>query len=142
MTQSCQATGYAVTSPPPNYINATQTATARTSSPTAHVAEGLDERDALLPVDNNLEAGCTQLPAAGAQLCMPPSCDVYTVQANDTCWGIVDSFTTMCRSRDNLIHGDRYHFFWFRGCHCDDVSPSDHHFRRSCTWSHSGRHFI
>ncbi|KAG8164807.1 hypothetical protein KVR01_005082 [Diaporthe batatas] len=113
LTQSCQATGYAVTSPPPNYINATQTATATatTSSPTAarscaatYVVQAGDDCHSIstsqrvstseMLYNNNLEAGCTHFPAAGAQLCMPPSCDVYTVQANDTCWSIVDSYTT------------------------------------------------
>lgn len=38
---------------------------------------------------NNLPAYCSGFPEAGADICIPESCDVYTVQENDTCFGIV-----------------------------------------------------
>ena len=41
---------------------------------------------------NNLEAGCTDFPGPGTQLCMSHTCQIYTVQENDTCYGIVQSW--------------------------------------------------
>ncbi|KAK5796865.1 hypothetical protein VI817_006148 [Penicillium citrinum] len=37
---------------------------------------------------NRLKAYCKDLPPAGTKLCMPPSCDIYTVQGKDTCRSI------------------------------------------------------
>lgn len=38
--------------------------------------------------NNGLEAYCSNFPTAGTKLCLPPQCSVYTVRANDSCWGI------------------------------------------------------
>ncbi|KAL7789492.1 hypothetical protein V8C37DRAFT_211447 [Trichoderma ceciliae] len=38
---------------------------------------------------NNLPEYCSQLPTAGSTLCIPQSCNLYTVAANDNCYGIV-----------------------------------------------------
>ncbi|KAI0890231.1 uncharacterized protein GGS22DRAFT_10196 [Annulohypoxylon maeteangense] len=109
LTVSCQATGYPLTSPPPNYITETGTPTTTTvASPTASKAcastytvqdgddchsisqtEGISTSEMLYL--NNLQAGCTDFPGPGTSLCMPHTCEVYTVQPNDTCWGIVES---------------------------------------------------
>ena len=40
---------------------------------------------------NGLEGYCTNFPKSGQKLCLPPECDVYTVQKNDTCWGITQA---------------------------------------------------
>lgn len=106
MTSSCQATGYAVTSPAPIYINATATATATTtasatpsnscaSNYTVQAGDGCHSVRIAQKVStsemlyfSNLESGCTDFPTAGTSLCMPYTCDVYTVQQNDTCWDL------------------------------------------------------
>ncbi|KAI1461530.1 hypothetical protein F4805DRAFT_453419 [Annulohypoxylon moriforme] len=109
LTTSCRATGYPLTSPPPNYITETGTPTSTTvASPTASkecastytVQDGDDchsisQRESISTSEmlylNNLQAGCTDFPGPGTSLCMPHTCEVYTVQLNDTCWGIVES---------------------------------------------------
>uniref|UniRef100_A0A8H7XIN7 LysM domain-containing protein n=1 Tax=Psilocybe cubensis TaxID=181762 RepID=A0A8H7XIN7_PSICU len=40
--------------------------------------------DQLISV-NGLDVNCTTLPAGGQPICLPGSCTLYTVQANDTC---------------------------------------------------------
>lgn len=37
---------------------------------------------------NSLRAHCVGFPDAGTELCIPPSCDIYTVRQDDTCYGI------------------------------------------------------
>jgi hypothetical protein len=37
---------------------------------------------------NRLNAYCRDFPSSGTKLCMPPSCDIYTIQGNDTCHSI------------------------------------------------------
>lgn len=109
LTSSCQATNYPVTSPPPNNINQTATATVTTTSPTAakscsstytiKFGDGCHSISNAQHVStnnllylNNLEAGCTNFPGPGKQLCMPHTCQIYTVQQNDTCYGVAASF--------------------------------------------------
>lgn len=41
---------------------------------------------------NDLAVYCSELPEAGSSLCIPQSCNLYTVTANDTCYGIVESY--------------------------------------------------
>lgn len=109
MTSSCQATGYPVTSPTPLYINATATATATTTSSAApsnscvsnYTVQVSDDCHSISTAQqvstsemlyfNNLEAGCTNFPVAGTSLCMPHTCEVYTVQQNDTCWALAQA---------------------------------------------------
>jgi LysM repeat protein len=114
LTSSCQATGYAVTSPPPNIISATVTATTTAIAPTKSCAsiytvKSGDDCHTISTSQNvslnqmlyfnNLEAGCTDFPSLGVELCMPHTCQIYTVQANDTCSGIVASLNTMTISQ-------------------------------------------
>lgn len=109
LTSSCHATGYPVTQPPPNTINVTRTTTSTTTgSPVAfkpcsstYTVKAGDDCHSISTSQkvstnqmlyyNNLEGGCVAFPAAGAKLCMPHTCDIYTVQANDTCFGIVNT---------------------------------------------------
>ncbi|KAI1502076.1 hypothetical protein F5X99DRAFT_418164 [Biscogniauxia marginata] len=104
LTSSCQATGYPVTSPPPNYINQTGTQTLTTSaSPTAakpcastYLVQNGDDCHSISQANkvstnemlylNNLQGGCMNFPGPGSTLCMPITCEIYTVQENDTCW--------------------------------------------------------
>ncbi|KAK6433415.1 hypothetical protein LTR95_010410 [Oleoguttula sp. CCFEE 5521] len=109
LTSSCQATGYPLTSPPANTV--TRTSATTTGSPTPTAAKACSFNFTVKAGDdchsisnaqkvstnnvlylNNLEAGCTDFPAAGANLCMPHTCDVYTVKANDTCYGISQAY--------------------------------------------------
>ncbi|KAK8108792.1 hypothetical protein PG984_014593 [Apiospora sp. TS-2023a] len=108
LISSCHATaGYAVTVPPPNTIDAAtaaaamarQEAVAKSCASMYTVQEGDDchsisiaqrvSTNALLYLNDLEAAGCAHFAPAGTRLCMPPSCDVYTVQPNDTsCWAI------------------------------------------------------
>ncbi|KAI9831287.1 MAG: hypothetical protein M1826_003726 [Phylliscum demangeonii] len=116
MTSSCHATGYPVTSPAPyghptDSVSTTPTSSTSTSSPSCaatYPAQAGDDchsislahkvSTAALLVTNALEAYCYNFPKAGTKLCLPASCDVYTVQANDTCFAITqahkNAFTT------------------------------------------------
>ncbi|EHK43389.1 hypothetical protein TRIATDRAFT_85797 [Trichoderma atroviride IMI 206040] len=40
---------------------------------------------------NNLPGYCSQFPPAGSDLCIPQSCNLYTVASNDTCYGIAQA---------------------------------------------------
>ncbi|KAJ0286203.1 hypothetical protein COL940_003132 [Colletotrichum noveboracense] len=109
MTSSCQATGYPITSPTPLYVNATATATATTTASATpsnscvsnYTVQAGDDCHSIsvsqqvstseLIYFNNLEAGCTDFPSAGTSLCMPHTCEVYTVQQNDTCWDLAEA---------------------------------------------------
>ena len=53
-------------------------------------AQGVSTFD--LMVSNNLAGYCSNFPGSGAQLCMPHRCQIYTVQADDSCWGIVSRY--------------------------------------------------
>lgn len=112
MTSSCKATGYPLTSPPPNHITATRTATqlpvstTRSGAPTElctttyTVKEGddchsigLSEKVSTINLLwlNGLQSDCTNFPGPGAELCMPHQCDVYTVESGDSCYGIAEA---------------------------------------------------
>lgn len=43
---------------------------------------------------NNIAGYCSEMPEAGSSLCIPQGCDLYTVTANDTCYSIVDSYSS------------------------------------------------
>ncbi|GKT58291.1 lysM domain-containing protein [Colletotrichum tofieldiae] len=116
LTSSCGATGYPVTSPSAIYLTGNPTSTAATPTSTSPepdkscvstytvqasdadchsiaVAQGVSLNQMLY--FNNLQAGCADFPtaaAAGTQLCMPHTCETYTVQQNDTCAGLVQQF--------------------------------------------------
>ncbi|KAJ5976984.1 hypothetical protein N7501_000326, partial [Penicillium viridicatum] len=59
LTSICSKTNYPVTSPP------------------------------VLLYKNNLPAYCVGFPSAGTSLCIPETCDIYTVQWDDTCYSIM-----------------------------------------------------
>ncbi|PON21365.1 LysM domain-containing protein [Trichoderma gamsii] len=40
---------------------------------------------------NNLPGYCSQFPRTGTNLCIPQSCNLYTVAGNDTCYGIAQA---------------------------------------------------
>lgn len=109
LTLSCSATDYPVTSPPPNTISQTAIPTPSTTAPvptkscaSTYTVLKSDDCHSIsneqristsnLLYLNGLEAGCTDFPGAGTKLCMPHTCEIYTVKQNDTCFGIVGSY--------------------------------------------------
>ncbi|KFA55940.1 hypothetical protein S40293_08856 [Stachybotrys chartarum IBT 40293] len=108
LVESCEATGYPITSPPPNYINQTSatvpTGTSTSPAPvkscvstyTVQVDDDCNSISLAQNVStsnmlyfNNLQAGCADFPGPDTELCMPYTCQVYTVQQGDSCWSIV-----------------------------------------------------
>ncbi|KAF2717774.1 carbohydrate-binding module family 50 protein [Polychaeton citri CBS 116435] len=105
LTASCQATGYPVTSPTAITVDgsaltaSSMATTIPTSCATTYTVRDGDDCHSISKAQgvstnnmlylNGLEAGCTNFPGAGAQLCMPHHCLIYTVETNDTCYGIV-----------------------------------------------------
>jgi LysM repeat protein len=108
LASSCHATNYPITSPPSNSLSRTTTVSATTYPAvpekscygTYTIRPGDDchtisnsqkvSTNNLLYL-NNLQGGCANFPGPGQTLCMPRSCDVHTVQANDTCRKITNS---------------------------------------------------
>lgn len=93
LTSSCHATNYPVTSPPPGTVSYAPTSTATTTSPSVTPSKGCSSTYTVQEGDdchsisvaqqvltndllylNNLEAGCTDFPGPGTQLCMPHPC--------------------------------------------------------------------
>ncbi|EFQ98548.1 LysM domain-containing protein [Nannizzia gypsea CBS 118893] len=109
LTSSCHATGYPVTSPPPITISRTTSSTSTTTTARPQkvcsskytIKEGDDchsiskaqrvSTNNLLYL-NNLEGSCTHFPGPGTTLCMPPTCEIYTVEKNDSCYDISRTF--------------------------------------------------
>ncbi|KAH8759351.1 hypothetical protein F5883DRAFT_377380, partial [Diaporthe sp. PMI_573] len=104
LTSSYKATGYPVILPSAIYLtgNPTSMATLTSTSPkpeksyvsTYTVQAGdVNCHSIAMLYFNNLQAGCADFPtAAGTQLCMPHTCETYTVQQNDKCAGLVQQF--------------------------------------------------
>lgn len=42
----------------------------------------------MLRYKNGLTADCSKFPKVGTSLCIPATCDIYTLQANETCYNI------------------------------------------------------
>lgn len=104
-TSSCGKSGYSFTTPTQYYLNASTTSAAPTATPTVdcsstYVIQEGDDCHSIsiahtvstvsLLMLNDLDAWCANFPTAGSSLCIPYSCDIYTVQENDTCWSIVN----------------------------------------------------
>ncbi|KAK4241774.1 hypothetical protein C8A03DRAFT_30079 [Achaetomium macrosporum] len=109
LTQSCGATGYPVSSPTAIALNSsasapTSTATALPSATcvSTYTVQAGDDCHSIsksegvstfeLMYADDLPGYCSDFPGAGAQLCIPHRCDVYTVRAKDTCYGIVQKY--------------------------------------------------
>ncbi|KAF7936224.1 uncharacterized protein EAE98_002443 [Botrytis deweyae] len=121
LTSSCGVTKYPVTSPNPYSLGITSTvsSTANPSTTTAaysctsmytiqeedtcsSISESQQVATFYLMQANNLPGYCSELPGPGTSLCIPQSCKLYTVAANDTCHGIVQSYN-MTFSSTQLI---------------------------------------
>ncbi|ATY65640.1 Peptidoglycan-binding Lysin subgroup [Cordyceps militaris] len=105
LTSSCGVTSYPVTSPAPYTLPANSTATS-SGSPTpssaacaSHytvkagddcdsVSTALSVSTSMLQYQNSIAADCSNFPKPGTDLCVPATCKLYTLQANDTCFGI------------------------------------------------------
>jgi hypothetical protein len=114
LTSSCNATsGYAFTSPTAYALNSTATTVpasvtatpppmctgSYTVQPTDNcnsVAQSLNISTYNLLYDNNLDLYCQNFAAAvNTSLCIPPTCNLYTWQAIDTCASVVSSYPGM-----------------------------------------------
>jgi LysM repeat protein len=97
MTASCGKTGFEPTKPTPIALNSSAEAT---STPTPSCASSYIVRSGdtcggickannvstfALTQANSLDAYCQNTLRPGIELCLPESCDIYTVQPNDTC---------------------------------------------------------
>jgi len=106
LASSCHAANYPVTSPPSNSLNSTATATTTSAPPeksccSNYTIEAGDDCHKISNAQrvstndllylNNLQGGCANFPEPGRTLCMPRTCEVYTVRANDTCSKITNS---------------------------------------------------
>lgn len=107
MTSSCGASGYTFTTPTAyglngtstNTIPATSTASATTACSASYTLVDGDDCNTVAKANNvstfslldanNLNIYCANFPATGTSLCLPPECDVYTVQPGDTCLSVV-----------------------------------------------------
>ncbi|KAF7884612.1 uncharacterized protein EAF02_004948 [Botrytis sinoallii] len=110
LTSSCGVTKYPVASPSPYSLDVTATvsSTANPSTTTAayacvsmytiqeddtcsSISESQQVATFYLMQANNLPGYCSEIPDPGTSLCIPQSCELYTVAANDTCYEIVQN---------------------------------------------------
>ncbi|RDW84131.1 uncharacterized protein DSM5745_04457 [Aspergillus mulundensis] len=110
LTESCGETNYPFTSPPAYTVDiptsGTATSSAAMATPTVDcvdeyviqqgdtctsisVAKNVSTHELLYV--NNLPAYCINFPTAGDSLCIPKSCEIYTVQEDDNCYSIVEA---------------------------------------------------
>ena len=108
MGHRCGASNYPVNSPTPYTLTATVTTKATPTIPKAtpacnaaytvkagdtcnsiSIAHNVSTFDLLY--ENGLEGFCANFPSAGRRLCLPHQCNIYTVQPNDTCYGITQT---------------------------------------------------
>lgn len=117
-TSSCGKSGYSINTPAPYVVKSNLTPSA-TANPTASAVafrnassttQGCNDPYTVkdgdtcnsiaiahnvstfsLLYENNLQAYCQSFPASGSDICLPAQCDIYTVQANQTCWDVVQA---------------------------------------------------
>ncbi|KAJ5551530.1 hypothetical protein N7461_006228 [Penicillium sp. DV-2018c] len=138
LTSSCSETGYPYTSPTPIAINSTDAPKPKScdDSKKYTIKKGDDCKSisvaqnvstwALLHA-NQLQAYCQNFPEEGTEICLPKTCDVYTLKENDTCEGIVEALSgrftvTQLRSWNpniNKICGNLFQWTGYQIC----VSP-------------------
>jgi LysM repeat protein len=104
LTSSCGKSNYAYTTPAPIAKNGTNITTATatpTPCPDTYTIQAGDDCNKIsiahnvstysLLYENELQAYCRDFPKAGTNLCLPKQCDIYTLQANDTCYSVAQS---------------------------------------------------
>ncbi|KAL2807585.1 hypothetical protein BJX63DRAFT_436907 [Aspergillus granulosus] len=110
LTSSCGVSDYPITSPAPYTVTATTSMSATTSATPSircaskyTVKEGDDcssvsqaqkVSEAMLRYNNEITADCSNFPDAGASLCLPDTCNVHTLQANQTCYDITLAYNS------------------------------------------------
>ncbi|KAF7184584.1 hypothetical protein CNMCM7691_005768 [Aspergillus felis] len=106
LTSSCGVLDYPITSPPPYTATATTTSSSvvpSTTSCASHyvirqgddclsVSKALSVSTAMLRYENGLTADCSNFPNVGDSLCIPETCEIYTVKVNETCYGISEAY--------------------------------------------------
>ncbi|KJZ69800.1 hypothetical protein HIM_10818 [Hirsutella minnesotensis 3608] len=103
LTSSCGVTKYPISSPAPYTLPADSTTTSGAPAPTAacashytvkagdncnSVSTALGVSTSMLQYHNNIAADCSNFPIPGTNLCVPATCKLYTLQTNETCFGI------------------------------------------------------
>jgi hypothetical protein len=58
------------------------------------IAKAKSVSPAMLQFLNSIAADCSNFPKAGTELCLPETCDLYTLQKKDTCWDIVQTYNS------------------------------------------------
>ncbi|KAL1961764.1 hypothetical protein VTN77DRAFT_1090 [Rasamsonia byssochlamydoides] len=74
-------------------LNVTQTLPAGLVYATGNATTSNSVSSGALRVLNNLFPDCSNL-SPGTSLCLPMTCQTYTVQPNDTCWSIAGNYST------------------------------------------------
>ncbi|KAI0132936.1 hypothetical protein BJ170DRAFT_265966 [Xylariales sp. AK1849] len=111
LTASCGVSSYPVTSPAAYSSETTGTSTTTAAATTTSAAYActstytiqIDDTCESISISqqvatfylmqaNNLAGYCSDFPEAGSTLCIPQGCGIYTVQANDTCYDIVQTY--------------------------------------------------
>jgi LysM repeat protein len=99
LTSSCGKSGYEPTTPTTIALNSTKPTSSVPTQvcppPATYTLQADDTCNGLciahnvstyfLLSSNGLDAYCRDFPGAGTEICLPPTCDVYTVQPGDNC---------------------------------------------------------
>jgi LysM repeat protein len=103
MTASCGKTGYEPTKPTPIALNSSIEATTiptpscvssytvRADDTCGAISNANNVSTFALTLANELDAYCQGPLSVGTELCIPVSCDIYTVRQNDTCRSVAAS---------------------------------------------------
>ncbi|KAI6794616.1 hypothetical protein KC361_g5453 [Hortaea werneckii] len=103
ITAGCGKTGYEPTKPTAIALNESTEATAaptpscastytvRADDTCSGICRANNVSTFALTQVNRLEAYCQSLPPTGTELCLPTSCDIYTVRQNDTCRSVAEN---------------------------------------------------
>lgn len=106
LTSSCQKTGFGYAAP--TRIALSSNMPLETPSPqTCHYPLTIAAHDtchsialannvstSALLIRNRLPAYCRDFPGPGTSICLPPSCDIYTVKMNDTCESVIRLYSS------------------------------------------------
>ncbi|PLB53269.1 hypothetical protein P170DRAFT_404258 [Aspergillus steynii IBT 23096] len=110
LTSSCGVSDYPITLPPSYTVTATSSTSTTTSvTPSiscaskyavkkgddcSSVSQAQQVSEAMLRYNNEIAADCSNFPDVGTSLCLPATCDVYTLQANQTCYDIALAYNS------------------------------------------------
>jgi hypothetical protein len=104
LTKSCSKTGFEVT-PPTGTKYAPETSTTASPTQSCEIPYTIQDDDTCNGIcksqnvssyaftnTNNLPLWCDELPKAGSVVCLPKTCDIYTVKEGDHCITIASAF--------------------------------------------------